>query len=77
MREPRRGRDLFLGQEIANTVPGVAVLDETAMEHKSIELLGSIGVTTLRSVRTEVASLSGGQRQAVAIAQSRSSASRR
>ena len=34
------------------------------------ELLGSIGVTTLRSVRTEVASLSGGQRQAVAIARS-------
>jgi D-xylose transport system ATP-binding protein len=62
--------NLYLGQEIANTVPGVAVLDETAMEHKSVELLGSIGVTTLRSVRTEVASLSGGQRQAVAIARS-------
>jgi D-xylose transport system ATP-binding protein len=62
--------NLFLGQEITDTVPGVSVLDETAMEHKSVELLQSLGVTTLRSVRTEVASLSGGQRQAVAIARS-------
>jgi D-xylose transport system ATP-binding protein len=62
--------NLFLGQEVADGWPGVDVLDETAMEHKSMELLGSLGVTTLRSVRTEVASLSGGQRQAVAIARS-------
>ena len=40
------------------------------MEQKAVELLSSLGVTTLRSVRTEVASLSGGQRQAVAIARS-------
>jgi D-xylose transport system ATP-binding protein len=62
--------NLFLGQEVANGTPGIDVLDETAMEQKSMELLGSLGVTTLRSVRTEVASLSGGQRQAVAIARS-------
>jgi D-xylose transport system ATP-binding protein len=62
--------NLFLGQEVADGVPGVDVLDETAMEHKSVDLLSSLGVTTLRSVRTEVASLSGGQRQAVAIARS-------
>jgi D-xylose transport system ATP-binding protein len=62
--------NLFLGQEIANTIPGVAVLDETAMEKKAVELLSSLGVTTLRSVRTEVGMLSGGQRQAVAIARS-------
>ncbi|MGH2952774.1 MAG: ATP-binding cassette domain-containing protein [Solirubrobacterales bacterium] len=62
--------NLFLGQEVANGTGGIGVLDETAMEHKSTELLGSLGVTTLRSVRTEVASLSGGQRQAVAIARS-------
>jgi D-xylose transport system ATP-binding protein len=62
--------NLFLGQEIANGTPGIDVLDETTMEHKSMELLSSLGVTTLRSVRTEVAMLSGGQRQAVAIARS-------
>ena len=62
--------NLFLGQEEANTLPGVNVLDEMAMEQKSVELLSSLGVTTLRSVRTEVAMLSGGQRQAVAIARS-------
>ena len=62
--------NLFLGQEIANSVPGVPILDETTMEKKAVELLSSLGVTTLRSVRTEVAMLSGGQRQAVAIARS-------
>jgi D-xylose transport system ATP-binding protein len=62
--------NLFLGQEVANGIPGVDVLNETAMERKSVELLDSLGVTTLRSVRTEVSFLSGGQRQAVAIARS-------
>lgn len=62
--------NLYLGQEIASTLPGVTVLDETAMEKSAVELLSSLGVTTLRSVRTEVAMLSGGQRQAVAIARS-------
>lgn len=62
--------NLFLGQEDVDGAPGLALLDETAMERRSMELLGSLGVTTLRSVRSEVASLSGGQRQAVAIARS-------
>jgi D-xylose transport system ATP-binding protein len=62
--------NLFLGQEETDVLPGVDVLDEAAMERRSVELLDSLGVTTLRSVRTEVASLSGGQRQAVAIARS-------
>jgi D-xylose transport system ATP-binding protein len=62
--------NLFLGQEVVATIPGVHVLDETAMEKKAVELLSSLGVTTLRSVRTEVGMLSGGQRQAVAIARS-------
>jgi D-xylose transport system ATP-binding protein len=46
------------------------VLDEYAMEHKTLELLDSLGVTTLASVRSRVGSLSGGQRQSVAIARS-------
>ena len=59
--------NLYLGQEV---VGGPHVLDEFAMEKRANELLSSLGVTTLRSVRTAVESLSGGQRQAVAIARS-------
>jgi D-xylose transport system ATP-binding protein len=46
------------------------VLNETEMEEHSRELLDELSVTTLGSVRTEVGSLSGGQRQSVAIARS-------
>jgi D-xylose transport system ATP-binding protein len=62
--------NLFLGQEIAgNGAPGpVRPLNETQMEQRSLELLDELSVTTLGSVRTEVGSLSGGQRQSVAIA---------
>jgi D-xylose transport system ATP-binding protein len=59
--------NLFLGKEVSNGGP---VLDETAMEQRSGELLGSLGVTTIRSVRIDVERLSGGQRQAIAIARS-------
>jgi D-xylose transport system ATP-binding protein len=40
------------------------------MEHKTLELLESLGVITLARVRAHVGSLSGGQRQSVAIARS-------
>ena len=62
--------NLYLGQEIGNHIPGVDLLDEPAMEESTLELLDSLRVTTIRSVRTEVAQLSGGQRQAIAIARS-------
>jgi D-xylose transport system ATP-binding protein len=62
--------NLFLGQETADNIPGIHVLDEASMEQRSLELLDSLGVTTIRSVRIDVESLSGGQRQAVAIARS-------
>jgi D-xylose transport system ATP-binding protein len=58
--------NLFLGHEL--TRPGPQ-LDETGMEHRANELLSTLS-TTIPSVRTEVASLSGGQRQQVAIARS-------
>jgi D-xylose transport system ATP-binding protein len=45
-------------------------MDEVAMEQKALELLDELQVKTLASVRTEVGSLSGGQRQSVAIARS-------
>ncbi len=60
------GREVFAGGGLRATY----YLDETAMEHKSLELLDSLAVTTLSDVRTHVSSLSGGQRQAVAIARS-------
>jgi ABC-type sugar transport system ATPase subunit len=43
-------------------------LDESSMEGSTRETLRSLSVTTLRSVRQLVAGLSGGQRQAVAVA---------
>ena len=60
--------NLFLGGEKLTRVG--RVLDEQAMEHKTLELLDSLGVTSMASVRARVGSLSGGQRQAVAIARS-------
>jgi D-xylose transport system ATP-binding protein len=56
--------NMFLGRE---RLTGV-VLDESSMEGSARETLDSLQVTTLRSVRQKVAGLSGGQRQAVAVA---------
>ena len=44
------------------------VLQEPEMQRATETTMASLGVTTLRSVRQRVASLSGGQRQAVAVA---------
>jgi ABC-type sugar transport system ATPase subunit len=56
--------NMFLGRERTRH----AVLDDDAMEIAARDTLLGLGVTTLRSVRQRVGSLSGGQRQAVAIA---------
>ena len=56
--------NLFLGREVASGI----VLDEIAMERRATETLKSLSVRTLKSVRQQVSSLSGGQRQTVAIA---------
>jgi D-xylose transport system ATP-binding protein len=48
----------------------IRTMDEIEMEQRSVDLLRQLAVRTLRSVRTEVGSLSGGQRQTVAIARS-------
>jgi D-xylose transport system ATP-binding protein len=64
--------NLHLGQERVESGPqrALRVMDEISMEKKAVELLDSLSVTTLRSVRAEVGALSGGQRQSVAIARS-------
>src|SRR4051812_7034696 len=56
--------NMFLGREIKSGI----TLDETEMEKRAGETLNSLSVRTLRSLRQLVASLSGGQRQTVAIA---------
>lgn len=57
--------NMFLGRELTS---GFRLLDEVNMEQASLETLDSLSVTTIRSVRQQVASLSGGQRQAIAVA---------
>jgi D-xylose transport system ATP-binding protein len=63
--------NLFLGQEEIASGPSSVfrALDETDMEHRSHELLDQLSVT-IPSVRSEVGTLSGGQRQQVAVARS-------
>jgi D-xylose transport system ATP-binding protein len=64
--------NLYLGQEERVTGPVGNVdrmLDETAMERRSHELLERLAVTIV-DVRSEVGTMSGGQRQQVAIARS-------
>src|SRR4030088_1719716 len=57
-------QNMFLGREYVKA----ALLDESRMEQAARETLASLSVRTVKSVRTQVASLSGGQRQSVAIA---------
>ncbi|HVU10674.1 MAG TPA: ATP-binding cassette domain-containing protein [Phototrophicaceae bacterium] len=57
--------NMFLGREKSGAF---WQLDEDGMEKASIETLVSLSVSTLRSVRLPVAALSGGQRQAIAVA---------
>jgi D-xylose transport system ATP-binding protein len=61
--------NMFLGREIAEPA-GLGPLGEIEMERKSLDTLGDLHVTTIESVRQSVASLSGGQRQSVAISRS-------
>jgi ABC-type sugar transport system ATPase subunit len=57
-------QNMFLGREKTHFF----ALDEEDMEKSARETLTSLRVTTVRSIRQPVASLSGGQRQSVAIA---------
>ena len=57
-------QNMFLGRERLNR----ALLAEDDMERAAGETLAGLRVTTVRSIRQPVATLSGGQRQAVAVA---------
>jgi ABC-type sugar transport system ATPase subunit len=57
-------QNMFLGRERLNN----GLLDEDSMERAAGETLAGLKVTTVRSIRQPVGSLSGGQRQSVAVA---------
>jgi ABC-type sugar transport system ATPase subunit len=57
-------QNMFLGRERLKNL----LLDEASMERTAQETLASLRVTTVKSVRQPVSSLSGGQRQSVAVA---------
>jgi ABC-type sugar transport system ATPase subunit len=57
-------QNMFLGHEPLRE----RLLDEATMEIKARDTLKELNVTTVRSIRQPVASLSGGQRQSVAVA---------
>jgi ABC-type sugar transport system ATPase subunit len=57
-------QNMFLGHEPVRHM----VLDEATMEIAARQTLTDLRVTTVRSIRQPVASLSGGQRQSVAVA---------
>src|ERR1044072_8231609 len=59
-------QNMFLGRERGSRW----LMDEASMEKAARETLASLSVRTVKSVRTVVKSLSGGQRQTVAIAKS-------
>ena len=58
-------QNMYLGRELHN---GLQLLDEPQMRKTTEQVMADLGVTTLRSVRQPVATLSGGQRQSVAVA---------
>ena len=57
-------QNMFLGRERTK----VRTLDEAPMEMAARKTLADLNVTTVRSIRQPVSSLSGGQRQSVAVA---------
>jgi len=57
--------NMYLGREIHDVLQRII---EPEMQRKTEETMAGLRVTTLRSVRQRVATLSGGQRQSVAVA---------
>jgi len=58
-------QNMYLGREVRNRL---GLLNEEGMERAAADTMRDLAVTTLGSVRQRVASLSGGQRQSVAVA---------
>jgi len=58
-------QNMYLGREVHDLLQR---LQEPEMEQKTAETMKSLAVTTIGSIRQPVATLSGGQRQSVAVA---------
>jgi len=58
-------QNMYLGREVHDRI---FRLKEAPMEAKTIQTLAGLRVTTIKSIRQAVATLSGGQRQSVAVA---------
>jgi fructose transport system ATP-binding protein len=71
--------NLFLGRERRKAGPlgrFLRLLDRTAMRREAREHLNSLGLLTIQSIRQPVETLSGGQRQGVAVVRATSFGSR-
>jgi simple sugar transport system ATP-binding protein len=62
--------NMFLKREITTGIGPIRWLNNREMRKRARKYIDDIGIGTLRSVGAEVAMLSGGQRQAIAIARS-------
>jgi simple sugar transport system ATP-binding protein len=62
--------NMFLKRELTRGVGPFRMLNNGEMRRRARKYIEDIGIRTLRSVQAEVAMLSGGQRQAIAIARS-------
>ena len=62
--------NMFLKRELTHGIGPIRFLDNREMRKRARKYIEDIGIGTLRSVNSEVAMLSGGQRQAIAIARS-------
>lgn len=61
-------QNMFLGrEEVGPFLPPLQPLSELTMERRAQDTLRDLQVTTIKSPRARVATLSGGQRQAIAI----------
>lgn len=60
--------NLFLGNEIVRRVGPIALVDRPRMRREARAAIENLGISTLRDVRLPVVSLSGGQRQVLAVA---------
>jgi simple sugar transport system ATP-binding protein len=63
-------RNIFLAREIVKSYLGIKLLDDKKMAQESVRALQGLSIAIPGSVRQPVRTLSGGQRQCVAVARS-------